>query len=495
MATRQYIGARYVPQVMGEWDKNIGYEALSIVTYLNTSYTSKKPVPVGIEINNTEYWVSTGNYNAQISELSNKIDNLTIMDLTDDSIVFPSDNPMGNDREQIIIRVPENVNKFVDNVIGIQNKSHGRIGKMDNAYGNAAIAFFDYNQVERGAIGYSREQSIQPNGYVANTLYLEIGNPFGDKNTDTDFRVIATNSSGFENSRFYPIEAISKTGILNLRARGDEQINLYGGSIFRNNNSEYGNICIAPYLAADRIGIIYNNKGGERYNPFNSEKMTMGVTIGGGYDYRNYPSMFATDGLAITVQSQDDFKTLLTIDKDGKTYLGHEQRYKSYAFNGMFNVSNADETPSLCAKQENPRKPTAVLWNIESQKFLEFQYGDTITDETLKGSITYNTVSGQIAYNTTSDYRIKTISGNAENSLEKIMNLKVYNGFVGNATNESAFCLAHELQEVLPYCVSGNKDEVDENGNAILQQVDYSKIIPILIKGMQDLVMEVRNGK
>ena len=72
MATRQYIGARYVPQIMGEWDKNRGYEALSIVTYLNTSYTSKKTVPVGIEISNSEYWVATGNYNAQVEEYKQK---------------------------------------------------------------------------------------------------------------------------------------------------------------------------------------------------------------------------------------------------------------------------------------------------------------------------------------------------------------------------------------------------------------------------------------
>lgn len=61
-----YIGHRYVPLLIGEWDKSIGYEGLSIVTYKGASYTSKKRVPVGIEIDNEEFWVLTGNYNAQI---------------------------------------------------------------------------------------------------------------------------------------------------------------------------------------------------------------------------------------------------------------------------------------------------------------------------------------------------------------------------------------------------------------------------------------------
>lgn len=74
MSTRQYVGARYVPIVMGEWNNTVAYEALSIVTYLGNSYTSKKPVPVGTEITNTEYWVLTGNYNAQVEEYRQEVE-------------------------------------------------------------------------------------------------------------------------------------------------------------------------------------------------------------------------------------------------------------------------------------------------------------------------------------------------------------------------------------------------------------------------------------
>jgi len=63
-----YVGHRYVPKVMGEWEKTETYEGLSIVTNKGTSYTSKKRVPKGIDILNEEYWVVTGNYNAQIEE-------------------------------------------------------------------------------------------------------------------------------------------------------------------------------------------------------------------------------------------------------------------------------------------------------------------------------------------------------------------------------------------------------------------------------------------
>ena len=84
MATRQYIGARYVPTFADpiEWNKERSYEALTIVTYLSNSYTSKKPVPIGVDITNKEYWVVTGNYNSQVElyrqsveQLNDKVNN------------------------------------------------------------------------------------------------------------------------------------------------------------------------------------------------------------------------------------------------------------------------------------------------------------------------------------------------------------------------------------------------------------------------------------
>lgn len=70
MATRQYVGARYVPKFATpvEWSASRQYEALEIVTHMNASYTSKKPVPTGVDINNPEYWTITGNYNAQVEQ-------------------------------------------------------------------------------------------------------------------------------------------------------------------------------------------------------------------------------------------------------------------------------------------------------------------------------------------------------------------------------------------------------------------------------------------
>ena len=79
-----YVGHRYVPKIFGEWDNTQIYEPLSIVQYQGASYTSRQFVPVGVELTNEEYWVVTGNYNAQVEQyrqdvvnVSNDVTNLT----------------------------------------------------------------------------------------------------------------------------------------------------------------------------------------------------------------------------------------------------------------------------------------------------------------------------------------------------------------------------------------------------------------------------------
>lgn len=68
-----YVGNRYVPKIMGEWNKQESYEGLSIVTNKGNSFTSKKRVPIGVELSNENYWVVTGNYNAQIENYRNDV--------------------------------------------------------------------------------------------------------------------------------------------------------------------------------------------------------------------------------------------------------------------------------------------------------------------------------------------------------------------------------------------------------------------------------------
>lgn len=75
MAVTQYIGARYVPLFADpiDWDSTKHYEPLTIVYHQGNSFTSKQFVPTGIDIANGDYWVLTGNYNAQVEQYRREV--------------------------------------------------------------------------------------------------------------------------------------------------------------------------------------------------------------------------------------------------------------------------------------------------------------------------------------------------------------------------------------------------------------------------------------
>ena len=93
---------------------------------------------------------------------------------------------------------------------------------------------------------------------------------------------------------------------------------------------------------------------------------------------------------------------------------------------------------------------------------------------------TISTNGSSTSFNTTSDYRLKT-DFKPLNGLSKIKDINVYD-FQWKSTGERMDgMIAHELQDILPYAVSGVKDGKD------MQMVDYSKIVPVLVQAIKEL--------
>jgi hypothetical protein len=91
-------------------------------------------------------------------------------------------------------------------------------------------------------------------------------------------------------------------------------------------------------------------------------------------------------------------------------------------------------------------------------------------------------------YNTTSDYRLKE-DLQEFNGLEKLQAIKVYDYKWKSQESRMNGVLAHELAEVLPYAVHGEKDGKE------MQGVDYSKVVPILIKAIQEQQIQIEELK
>jgi len=104
------------------------------------------------------------------------------------------------------------------------------------------------------------------------------------------------------------------------------------------------------------------------------------------------------------------------------------------------------------------------------------------------GSIT-QTGTTAVLYNTTSDYRLKNDVTPIQNALSTINELNPISFTWVDGRKDDGF-LAHELQAVIPNCVTGEKDAVNEDGSPKYQQMDNSGVIPFLVKAIQELKAE-----
>jgi hypothetical protein len=93
------------------------------------------------------------------------------------------------------------------------------------------------------------------------------------------------------------------------------------------------------------------------------------------------------------------------------------------------------------------------------------------------------------AYNTSSDYRLKENIVTLSGAIARLNQLPVHRfNFIADPDTVVDGFIAHEAQEIVPECVTGTKDEVDEDGNPVYQGIDQSKLVPLLTAALQEAI-------
>jgi hypothetical protein len=112
--------------------------------------------------------------------------------------------------------------------------------------------------------------------------------------------------------------------------------------------------------------------------------------------------------------------------------------------------------------------------------YLNFKYAGTTI-----GTITQNGTTA-VAYNTSSDYRLKNTIAPMTGAIAKVQALKpVTYKWNADGSDGEGF-IAHELAEVCPSAVAGEKDAVDADGNPKYQGVDTSFLVATLTAAIQE---------
>ena len=142
---------------------------------------------------------------------------------------------------------------------------------------------------------------------------------------------------------------------------------------------------------------------------------------------------------------------------------------------GTFSAVKGDTNPAFFYNRSTAASGTIALFRSN---------GVTVGTITQDGTNT--------AYVTSSDYRLKEAVQPLVGGLARVSALKpsIYK-WKSNGSSGEGF-IAHELAEVVPAAVTGEKDAVNEDGTVNPQGVDLSKVVPILVAAIQELTTRVQ---
>ena len=101
------------------------------------------------------------------------------------------------------------------------------------------------------------------------------------------------------------------------------------------------------------------------------------------------------------------------------------------------------------------------------------------------------TNTSTVLYVSVSDYRLKENIAPMKGALSKVQSLKPCTYTWKNNNSSGQGFIAHELQAVIPDCVTGEKDAVDAEGKPVYQGIDTSFLVATLTAALQELNAKV----
>jgi hypothetical protein len=183
---------------------------------------------------------------------------------------------------------------------------------------------------------------------------------------------------------------------------------------------------------------------------------------------------------AIYIRDESNNRMPLIITNKGRISLNPlNTGYDGYSRNGWISIDQNNEYGISNYYHGTDAGKGCAYYRLDNTgpSYFDFFYSTTQV-----GSITQNGTN--TAYNVSSDYRLKKDLQDFA-GLDMVSKIPVYDFKWKTDESRSYGVMAHELQEVLPQAVTGEKDAEK------MQQVDYSKIVPLLVKSIQELKAEI----
>jgi hypothetical protein len=244
------------------------------------------------------------------------------------------------------------------------------------------------------------------------------------------------------------------------------------GSIIFNGDDSAGNLVIFSEIQSVLRDVTDTAEDGElQLNVRRADSLVSGIKIGQTETVVNEDSQ----NVDFRVES-DGNANMLIVDAGNNSVMVGDNTGASYSDGGLFTRhAGGANNASLCVVNGT---------TSGTLRLVDF-FGGTSTSRV--GSIQVE--SGSVAFNTSSDYRLKENVNYTWDATTRLKQLKpVQFNWISDDTNTAIDgFLAHEVSSVVPSAISGEKDEVWTDGSPMYQQIDQSKLVPLLVKTIQEL--------
>ena len=183
----------------------------------------------------------------------------------------------------------------------------------------------------------------------------------------------------------------------------------------------------------------------------------------------------------------------IRIDGNGLVAIGDNATSKLAGELQVINTTEGQQTNDCLVYLETVGNDWVIRENYNSGSVVSY-YNYFLKQGATVGSITYDGTN--MIYGTGSDYRLKENVVPLTGAIDtvKLLQPKEFN-FISNPDVVVKGFIAHELQEVIPYAVSGEKDGLTRDGEMEPQQVDLSKLVPVLTAALQEALAEIETLK
>ena len=151
-------------------------------------------------------------------------------------------------------------------------------------------------------------------------------------------------------------------------------------------------------------------------------------------------------------------------------------------------ASNAVGIGAACSHQDGIPFFAGNSSGTSGQRLMRFSAG---SGGDTRGTITFN--GSVLVYGGSSDYRLKKNVTSLTNGITKLKQLKpiTFDWIKETDNNNVMGFLAHEVQEVMPQVVTGEKDEVNSEGKPEYQEMDYGALTPLLTAALQEAITKI----